>query len=236
MLTSFFNLPIHVELLHPYWWWWTRHSSSFFWASSVNADPFPCRGRTELILFWLQCPDPAGSKPKETWSTFVASNINGVIECIDYIITFPSIREPTEMYSLNNWKCIHERFFISMVAQCNCAAPLFQYYCRFYLKTHVCVFVYLCDKRKDWMVEQWTWSSANSFRFEMKKWDDCEIAALDVDMEPHAHLLAAFFEHLFTLLNRRTACLSWLAIPLCTSIKWRFYKLGERLFQCFTCD
>lgn len=51
------------------------------------------------------------------------------------------------MYSLNNWKCIHERFFISMVSRCNCIAPLFQRYLRFYQRTHVCVCS--CDECKD---------------------------------------------------------------------------------------
>lgn len=67
-------------------------------------------------FFWLRYLYAIGRQPKETGSTFEASNINGVIECIDYIITFPSIRALTEMYSLNNWKCVHERCFISIVA------------------------------------------------------------------------------------------------------------------------
>lgn len=91
-----------------------------------------------FLLFWLQCPDPTGRKPRETGSTFVPSNINDVIECIDYIITFFSIWEPTEMYSLNNWKCIHERFFISVVGWCNCTADS--------IWSSTCV---LCHKPKD---------------------------------------------------------------------------------------
>lgn len=44
-----------------------------------------------LLPFLAAGADTIGQEPKETGSTFVASNINGVIECIDYIISFPSI-------------------------------------------------------------------------------------------------------------------------------------------------
>lgn len=106
-------------------------------------------GGGEACSIWLQQPYPIGQEPRRQEALFEASNINGVIECIDFIITFPSIWAPTEMYSLNNWKCIHEQFFISMVGECNCIAPLFQCYLRFYQETRVRACVCSCDKCED---------------------------------------------------------------------------------------